>query len=393
MNPAAPTGTAAATGKGTGTATRPKHVDELDVVRVLTFACVIGVHAVSISTRSGGETAGGFLIMLHFTREAFFWLTGFVLTLNYGRRRIDVPHFWRRRLQLVGIPYVLWSLFYCWIDRIRFGTPAWPWGVVRDLAYGTSYYHLYFLLVSLQIYLLFPLIAVLIRRTARHHVALLVVAVLVQAVLLARIQWYGPYTGWAAAFNAHESALFWNYGFWVLFGAVVAWHIDTVRTWLDAHARAVVAAFVVAAAITVTYYLWQVARGETVSKASAVLQPIMLFWVTAVIGALLVIGRRYVRVPQGRTVRKVVTVASDRSFAVFLAHPLVIWLVVQYRDPWAAQLPNPWRSIVVYVLAVVGSALIAEVLRRSPLSLVLAGRPMARTTLPGRKTPAASQRS
>ena len=58
------------------------------------------------------------------------------------------------------MPYVAWSIIYTGIQSTAgFGT--WTCELrhlASNLAYGTAWYHLYFLLVSMQIYLLFPLI-------------------------------------------------------------------------------------------------------------------------------------------------------------------------------------------------------------------------------------------
>ena len=45
-------------------------------------------------------------------------------------------------------------------------------------------------------------------------------------------------------------------------------------------------------------------------------------------------------------------------------------------DGWLPRMiPSPWLSVVLYVLVVVGTVLLVEILRRTPLSLALTGRP------------------
>lgn len=360
---------------------RVRHVDELDVIRVLTFACVIGVHVVSHDNARASVSANAALILLHFTREAFFWLTGFVLTLQYGRRHLDLTRFYRRRFQLVGIPYVAWSLIYFALTLHTTPTARGHWGtlLLQDLAFGQAWYHLYFLLVSLQVYLLFPLIAALIRRTEGHHGVLLAVAGVVQFAVLAGLKWEAPYTGWASWMNAHESVLFWNYEFWVIAGAVAAWHIDAVRAWTATYRRPLAVAVVVAAGLTLAYYAAELSTGESPRAACAVLQPIMLFWSPAAVLGLFLIGRRYAAAPATSALRSAVKFASDRSFGIFLVHPLVIWTAGQFIDRWTTQhIANPWRTFTMYVVAVTGAVLVTEVLRRIPVSLILTGRPMLR---------------
>jgi hypothetical protein len=53
---------------------------------------------------------------------------------------------------------------------------------------------------------------------------------------------------------------------------------------------------------------------------------------------------------------------------------------------WLAKtVPTPWLTLVAYILVLLGAIIIAEVARRTPLSLPLTGRPYVR-----RKKPAAS---
>ncbi|HEY4702145.1 MAG TPA: hypothetical protein VIH64_09660, partial [Streptosporangiaceae bacterium] len=55
------------------------HVYAVDLLRVLTFAAVIAVHIVTTVNPPDSVPAGGTAMLLHFTREAFFALTAFVL--------------------------------------------------------------------------------------------------------------------------------------------------------------------------------------------------------------------------------------------------------------------------------------------------------------------------
>ncbi|WP_375490009.1 acyltransferase [uncultured Jatrophihabitans sp.] len=375
--------------------TRLSRVDELDVVRVLTFACVIAVHVIGEAT-SNSRTAGGFLVLLHFTREAFFWLTGFVLVLNYGRRHLQLARFWRRRFQLVGIPYLLWSLGYCLLDRVASSgrTPSWPGGVVQDVLYGTAWYHLYFLLVTLQVYLLFPLLAALLRATARHHVALLVVSGALEVAVLTGLHWTTPWSSWQAGFNEHQNVLIWNYQFWVISGGVAAWHVDGLRDWLSRHRRATAVGCALAACVTLGYYVSQLDIGVTPTTASAVLQPITILCTAAAVLTMFLLGQRYAQLPANQSLRRMVDTASDRSFAVFLVHPAFIWFFPRIDHGWgAAHVNNVLYVIGLYVAVLAASVVTAEVLRRIPLSLVLTGRPMLRRSRVRVRTSSAGPRS
>ncbi|MEK6344876.1 MAG: acyltransferase family protein, partial [Curtobacterium sp.] len=88
---------------------RPRHLYEVDVLRILTFACVIGVHTTSHTAATDDVGLAALLGLLHFTRLVFFSLTAFVLVYSYEIRPRPMAQFWPKRFLLVGVPYLAWS--------------------------------------------------------------------------------------------------------------------------------------------------------------------------------------------------------------------------------------------------------------------------------------------
>jgi peptidoglycan/LPS O-acetylase OafA/YrhL len=111
-------------------------------------------------------------------------------------------------------------------------------------------------------------------------------------------------------------------------------------------------------------------------------------WGTAVALGLVAIGTLWAdrRRPGGRGTRFVAR-ASDRSFGIFLSHPVFIWLAVGLGSDWlTGMVAQPWLTLVVYIGVIVCAVALTEVLRRTPLSLALTGRPWERHS---RKVPSA----
>ncbi len=318
---------------------RRGHVYEADVVRVLTFACVIAVHTISHTEPDTSIPANGFEMLLHFTREAFFALTGFVLLHQALSRPTPLPArtFWRRRILVVGVPYLAWSIIYSGIQSTA-GFGSWTAQLrhlASNIAYGTAWYHLYFLLVSMQIYLLFPLIERLIRATARHHVTLLATSCVGQLVILSYQMYDPPRHGWLADVADHQDALIINYQFYVLLGAVAAFHLDRVRAFISGHSRGVLIAVGASAIGAEAWYLIAANTGTSPLQASNVLQPATLVWSVAAVAGLFLVGTRYAeRRVAGSGLDRALSVASDRSFGVFLVHPLILWLLLQGQSRW-----------------------------------------------------------
>jgi peptidoglycan/LPS O-acetylase OafA/YrhL len=378
---------------------RRQHVYEADVVRVLTFACVIAVHTVAHTEPTNSVGANGFEMLLHFTREAFFVLTGFVLLhQSLARSRpMAAGAFWRRRLAAVGVPYVTWSIIYTGIQA----TAGWRSSsyelnhLLSNLAFGTAWYHLYFLLVSMQIYLLFPLIDRLVRATLGHHALLLISSATAQLVILSYQMYWPPKHGWLASVANHQDALIISYQFYVLLGAVAAMHLDELRALAVKYRRGVIVAVLTGAIGAEAWYLLAVRSGVGAERAAAVLQPVMLVWAVAAVAGLFLLGTRYQRrrVAGSRLDRALAT-ASDRSFGVFLVHPLVLWLLLQGQVRWLPNFPDLPLTVVAYVAVVAGSLAATELFRRTPLSLALTGRRELRPTTTSdlsRETPVVNQ--
>jgi peptidoglycan/LPS O-acetylase OafA/YrhL len=71
--------------------------------------------------------------------------------------------------------------------------------LVGNLVTGAGWYHLYFLLVTMEFALVFPLLLRLLRRTVGRHSLVLGVSLVVQlATLMAYQRWQLPADGWRA---------------------------------------------------------------------------------------------------------------------------------------------------------------------------------------------------
>ncbi|MDQ1493239.1 MAG: hypothetical protein QOJ23_5753, partial [Actinomycetota bacterium] len=175
------------------TAARRGYLPQADVVRLLTFGAVIGVHAVAFTEAPSSRGWAGVLMLLQFGREVFFALTGFVLVHSARGRTVDGRAFWRKRFPAVVAPYLAWSAiytaFHVWGPAHQRLTGA---AVLWAFATGNAEYHLYFLLVSMQLYLVFPLLLRFVRRTEARAWPVLGVVAAVNVAWLAWLQYGTP---------------------------------------------------------------------------------------------------------------------------------------------------------------------------------------------------------
>jgi peptidoglycan/LPS O-acetylase OafA/YrhL len=349
------------------------HLWQVDIVRLFTFVAVIIVHAIAFTELPSNHLAGGALMVLQFGRAVFFTISGFVLVHATRGSTPPAVGFWRRRLFLVGVPYAAWTAVYevdaaltahGSLSAAHFGT---------DLLTGGAEYHLYFLLVTMQLYLVFPLLLRFVRRSADRWAAVLGVVGVANVAWLAALQYVGAPRGWFGDLWPHAYQLLPTYAVFVLAGCYAAVHLPRLQALVSEQGHRLLAGAFVAAVFAELVYVSQLGSMDT-RVAADVLQPAMLLTWSAAAVALYVAASRWAA--GERRGLQAVAVASEISFGVYLAHPLVLQLVLARGLGNDNQsLAAPAATLVAIVATTVGSAAVALVASRSRLSLALTGRP------------------
>ena len=384
---------------------RRPHIAAFDLIRVLIIAFVVGVHTLAIAGGKVTLTLGAFIMVFHTSRELFFLLTALVLTYSYGHRpQVRWLAFWRRRYTLVIPAYVAWSLIYFFADHKRLDPFSSAAGVFwHDLLTASARYHLYFLLVTMQVYLAFPVLRWLLRKTAGHHLALFLAACAYQLALTFAIYYHpfrhGPVAAWAH--NAQSGAWIQSYLFYVIGGAIAGWHFDRLAAFTRRYASAARIALAGVAGVCVgvgTYLTAIFVVGQQPATASAVFQPAVVLETLAFGWALLAAGLRWS--DAGARHARFVGAGGDCSFGIYLAHPLVLQgaLLLTAITGALTAIRNAPAPLELAALLGAGVPLIYGVswacifvIRRTPLSLILTGRERKKTRTSGPRdvTPAA----
>jgi poly(3-hydroxybutyrate) depolymerase/peptidoglycan/LPS O-acetylase OafA/YrhL len=361
------------------------HVIAFDLIRLIIMLFVVGVHTLAIGGGAVTVTLGAVTTVFHTSRELFFLLTALVLTYNYGHRaHVNWLKFWRRRYWLVVPAYVAWTLIYYAFDGQ--GRGPFPAAVWRDLLHASSRYHMYFLLVTMQVYLVFPLIRWVLAKTAGHHVLLFLATLAYQVALTTAIQYHlvrtGPLAGWLneAGFGIWIE----SYVLYVVGGAIVGWHFEQICAFTRRHYRprnvALAAGLGVAAGLG-AYFVQIYAGGATPGTASAVFQPVVVVEALTFGWALLASGLLWS--DRGARHKKFFAAGSASSFGIYLGHPLVLQGVLFAASASGFLAAVRGAPAALEVLALLGlfvpvvygaSWLIASAARRTPFSLVLTGR-------------------
>jgi peptidoglycan/LPS O-acetylase OafA/YrhL len=361
---------------------RHYYLGQFNSYRVIACCAVVFQHSLLWTLAPGNVFGWSFVMLLHFSRTAFFFLSAFLLTYAQITRPRSTIEFWRRRYVQLGVPYLAWSLIY-WIYTLidHNGSIGMDWSVLwHDVVYG--YYQLYFIVVLFQLYFVYPVLLRVVQRT-RHQGWLMAGSLLFALALSADLHWPG-------SFGAIGHATVWVEQYWpfsrdpityqeqFIAGILVALHYERVHRFVDRWWRQFVALAVFIGVAATLWYLVAVWAGESTGFASNIYQPIAFLWFTAVVAALECCTYRWYK-HRGddrltRFVRAHAPSLAALTGGIFLSHVLFINLLrtalgndVLIHVGWFG------RVLVLFGATISVSALFTAIVLRTPLRWILGG--------------------
>ncbi|WP_243398181.1 acyltransferase [Deinococcus koreensis] len=359
-------------------ATRPMpaaRVAAIDVFRGLAILAVVAHHLAGLGLRYAPEGSNLELGLITINRSllfvvpAFVFMTALVLTRSALRPRpdggrFDAGAYYRARARTALLPYLIWTVLYV-LFRVATGQES--GAALSDPArwqtwvqYGKGYFHLYFLLVVLQFYLVLPLLLPLWRRrwpfwavllgafTAQLAVyALNRVGILNFAFPATMAVWYLPALTLGMYFGANEGAFeaLWARGrFWIVAaaGGALLWFLPLAVAVLDD------------------------AQVSTLAFSAA-------NWAYTAAATLVILGVAYKLAPAPAWWSRALAVLGTLSLQVYLLHPALLYLLERWGFP-----PHPLLfslTLAAYGLVALGvPVLVARALAGTAVSRWLFGR-------------------
>ncbi|WP_182359650.1 acyltransferase [Tomitella gaofuii] len=374
---------------------RRTRVHSVDLIRVSLFTLVLMVHATGSINWDADHVRGMqfFTMMVHCARYGFVFVTGFVLFLAYYRSSITAPAFWRRRYGFVAAPYLAWSVIYV-ITGYVFVRAPWPdtGAVFGDIGtailQGNAQYQMYFLLISMQIYLLFPLVRMLLRRTEGHHGKVMAGAVALQAGVFVLFSFYHPDLDW----YGHMWKALPTYALFLVGGALAAVHYERFAPWVRRNRRWLVPLSIAGAVFTIVMFFATTGGGNMPGLAYAAWSVQNLPWYLAAVALFFIVAQAWDdrRGEGAGWGARLVDYGAVRAFGIFAVHPLVIDLIHQsgFVDWLYATYPDTTlqRSVLLVLVTLVASLCLVELILYTPLARVL----VAHDRIRPRRTPAAA---
>lgn len=142
---------------------------ELDYVRALSMLAIIALHVsgpfiFSESSFKLFGMNGAFIInqLMRFAVPAFITLSG--LSLGYSKHGEPPIVFYKGRLSKAVIPYIIWYSVYFAYNCLHNGGGFSAGAFFKGLLTGSAAPHLYFMVVIIQLYIIFPALSLLLEK-------------------------------------------------------------------------------------------------------------------------------------------------------------------------------------------------------------------------------------
>ncbi|WP_159081744.1 acyltransferase [Paenibacillus sp. CAA11] len=321
-------------------ALRKSKIRTLDIYRAICILAVVLIHVTSLpavrAQRYPDSPIAIFYLVLNqfsqFAVPSFLFLSGLVLFYNYWSRSQDserwIGTFYKKRLMYVVIPYLLWSGIYFVfkhavkgnLHKLREDTGK----LLAGILYGDNFEHLYYFVILIQFYLIFPLLV----RAVRSSLG---VKMLVPAAVLVQILFYffmKEVLNWDKAGD-----LFITYFLQFSIGAYVGISYEAAMGFLRRWRWLCYATFVLFGFVFVfagrLYYQW---LPELLPYKEYLNFVIYYVFTSAAALSLLLISEALYQVLQGRWLARLLTGIGIASFAIFLVHPLLLSLWRQVSE-------------------------------------------------------------
>ncbi|MGD8191119.1 acyltransferase [Brevibacillus ginsengisoli] len=275
------------------------------------------------------------IILLRFGRSFFIFGTGMLLFYWYKHRQVLWSTFWKKRLVNIIIPYLIWTGIYTYTQFHTVDLNILVPEYLKSLITGSSFYHLYYIPLYLQVTVFFMLTKHGIEKHLRFkHVIYIGI---LQLLLYGVYQYFfvspaADQIDWSSSVILqilHNSYTYSQlyvcmYVFYFILGAYAGMYVTEWRTWIKRLLPYSWAVLILSTATLITLYL---TKQMTYLEGLNIFNPLYMIYTTSFILAFYPL-MAYL----GRTERlgKLLSQLAKHNMAIYITHPFLLYLLESY---------------------------------------------------------------
>ena len=306
---------------------------ELDYIRFIACFAVMIVHITATGIEEYIYGSFPYMLMLilnrsiKFTTPVFILLSGVTSFYSYGykNREFKYMEFLYKRLSKVLIAYFVWCLIY-YMAYIYLGYYTLDIKFfLKSLLQGTMSYHLYFVIIIVQMYIAGPIFYFILKNSKRR-VTILIIAGIITCLCAEFIR-----------FNLSDR-LFLKYMVFYMLGIYITMEYDKFYTWIKRNKLFIILGYII---MSIIYVLVSYLDSPAYTFVWFLFSSISLFYVY--LTGLLIKDKL-------KDIYPLVKVFGQSSYYIYLMHPLVLTLMILYAENNFLSVSN---KIILYTFTVI----------------------------------------
>ncbi len=325
-----------------------KYYYEIDLVRTIVMFFVLSVHTLTVFNHLLLPDSFSYLTvasihsLLHGSRMAFMFITGFVLFIVYQKKSIHLWSFWKKRFSLMLVPYFFWNFIYMFIENSDkfFGKGIFTFCKIYFSAlFQGNLGYIYYMIIVFQFYLIFPFLHWFLKKFEKYQIQILVVSIICQILQTLFIKFALPTmdrSNWPYLLN-HYGLFLLTYQGYFISGGIIAANYEKIRTWLLKNGQKVIRTFLLSLPIMVgNYFFNRFILNESNKKAQIIHQPMYVIYSFLIIALLFYLGLKWDQLKTAQPDLKVnhwISLAAKLSFGMYLIQPIPLSLLKNFILP------------------------------------------------------------
>ncbi len=306
---------------------KKNHLEELDICRAIAALSVLVIHITSFPVTVMDKKSLLFQLIfglnraLQYSVPLFLVMSALVEAYSLKNKgKIEFKGFYVKKTKRVLLPYLSWSVIYMGFQLLMtrfsyFGQMNEPQELLDIFLWGRAYYHLYFMIILIQLYLFLP---ILFRAQNTNRLRLLPALLLSYTLQLAFYygvgKWIFPYFP--------DIVMTFPWYFFLLNGGFLLGLFYEQKEKLWRRYRFLLGTLLL---ISMAYYLWKCFRFEYVPReAIGLYMPSWYLYSFCI--SLLLLGLSAWLVRCGGWGIRLLKLIGRYSYGIYLVHPLILEL-------------------------------------------------------------------